>query len=869
MTYETGTGRLKVTAYTARKARAVPGARVTVTLESGEVLTAAADEGGNAGPFEVPCPPRALSLAQNSAQRPYAVCTVAVGAPGFSSARTVGAQVFDGVLSLMEFELIPAGTGLARSESVYEVPAHALFEGDAGSGPAPAAACAAAPAVLIQPVVPKTITVHLGRPAASARDVTVSFRDYIKNVASSEVYPTWPEESLRANIHAQISLAMNRIYTEWYKSKGYAFDITNSTSYDQYYVHGRDIFEPMSRITDEIFDTYARKEGTVNPYYTEYCDGKSVTCPGMKQWGTKTLAEQGKNALQILRYYYGADLELVRTDNIADVPESYPGAPLRTGSTGSAVRTIQRQLNRIAQDYPFFGRLAVDGTFGEDTAEVVKKFQTQFDLSPDGVVGRATWYKISYIYVSVKDLAELTSEGERPSGSLEAGVYPGRALRLGSRGDDVQQVQFWLSELAQFAPAIPAPAVDGVFGAGTQRAVTAFQTQYGLAADGVVGRATWEKLYAEYVLLENDTRPPDADGTGPGAYPGTALRQGSRGDAVRRVQFWLRIADGAALAVDGVFGPATAAAVTTFQTQYGLAADGVVGRATWEKLYEAYTDVTSGLLAPGERPGQYPGTPLREGSRGAAVKEVQYYLYLLGAYYPEIPALAVDGVFGRATAAAVRAWQQLAGLAVDGVVGRATWDSIYAQFQRLRRVDGPLAALRRLAWPGYVLRRGQDGTAVRLLQFMLAFTGFFCDEVLPVGPADGVFGEETQRSLESFQRLAGLAVTGEAGEKTWNALAAACLALAAAAPAKGAAGEYPGFVLAQGSAGAAVLALQQRMNAIAARFCAAPFVPETGVFGEETLAAVRDFQQGFGLPVTGFVDRATWDAIFNYVAMEG
>ncbi len=405
MTYETGTGRLKVTAYTARKARAVPGARVTVTLESGEVLTAAADEGGNAGPFEVPCPPRALSLAQNSAQRPYAVCTVAVEAPGFSGARTVGAQVFDGVLSLMEFELIPAGTGLARSESVYEVPAHALFEGDAGSGPAPAAACAAAPAVLTQPVVPKTITVHLGRPAASARDVTVSFRDYIKNVASSEVYPTWPEESLRANIHAQISLAMNRIYTEWYKSKGYAFDITNSTSYDQYYVHGRDIFEPMSRITDEIFDTYARKEGTVNPYYTEYCDGKSVTCPGMKQWGTKTLAEQGKNALQILRYYYGADLELVRTDNIADVPESYPGAPLRTGSTGSAVRTIQRQLNRIAQDYPFFGRLAVDGTFGEDTAEVVKKFQTQFDLSPDGVVGRATWYKISYVDCTKRRIA--------------------------------------------------------------------------------------------------------------------------------------------------------------------------------------------------------------------------------------------------------------------------------------------------------------------------------------------------------------------------------------------------------------------------------------------------------------------------------
>ena len=229
-----------------------------------------------------------------------------------------------------------------------------------------------------------------------------------------------------------------------YKSKGYNFDITNSTSYDQYYVHGRSIFEPMDRITEEIFNTYARKQGTIDPYYTEYCDGKTVSCKGMKQWGTVTLAQQGRNALQILQYYYGNDLELVRTNNIADIPESYPGTPLRIGSTGDAVRVIQRQLNRIAQDYPFFGRTSVDGVFGQTTADVVKKFQKQFNLTQDGVVGRATWYKISYIYVSVKKLAQLTSEGERPSGDLVAGTYPGTALRQGSRGDSVEQVQFWL-----------------------------------------------------------------------------------------------------------------------------------------------------------------------------------------------------------------------------------------------------------------------------------------------------------------------------------------------------------------------------------------------------------------------------------------
>ena len=205
----------------------------------------------------------------------------------------------------------------------------------------------------------------------------------------------WPEQALRANIHAQISLALNRVYTEWYPSKGYNFNLTNSTSYDQYYVHGREVFDVMRRITDDIFNTYVRRPGTIDPYYTEYCDGKSVTCNGMKQWGTVTLAQNGMNALQILQYYYGNNIEIVRTNRIQSIPESYPGTPLRIGSTGTSVRTIQRQLNRIARDYPSFGTVTVDGVYGQNTADVVKKFQKQFGLTVDGVVGRNTWYKIS------------------------------------------------------------------------------------------------------------------------------------------------------------------------------------------------------------------------------------------------------------------------------------------------------------------------------------------------------------------------------------------------------------------------------------------------------------------------------------------
>ena len=304
----------------------------------------------------------------------------------------------------------------------------------------------------------------------------------------------WPEQALRANIHCQISLALNRIYTEWYPSKGYTFNITNSTSYDQYYVHGRTVFEVMVRITDDIFNTYLRKRGTVNPYYSEYCDGKSVTCPGLKQWGTVTLANNGRSALQILRYYYGSDIEIVRTSNIQSIPQSYPGSPLRQGDSGTAVFTLQRQLNRITKDYPFLGKLTVDGVFGSRMAATVRAFQKQFNLTADGVVGRQTWYKISYIYVSVKDLAELTSEGETSSGTLSDGTWGGTVLRTGSTGSAVEQLQFWLNTLAQYESAIPAVKVDGVYGSATANAVRAFQRKYGLSAQGVGRKGAERKL---------------------------------------------------------------------------------------------------------------------------------------------------------------------------------------------------------------------------------------------------------------------------------------------------------------------------------------------------------------------------------------
>ena len=583
---------------------------------------------------------------------------------------------------------------------------------------------------------------------------------------------TWPEQALRANIHCQISLALNRIYTEWYPSRGYNFNITGSPGYDQAYVHGRTVFDVMVRLTDDIFSTFIRKTGTVNPYFSEYCDGKTVSCPGLKQWGTVTLAEQGRSALSILRYYYGNDVEVIRTSNIASIPESYPGSPVRRGDRGPSVFTLQRQLNRITKDYPFFGTLTPDGIFGEQMAETVKRFQRQFSLTADGVVGRQTWYKISYIYVSVKDLAELTSEGETSSGVLSDGTWGGTVLRTGSRGGAVEQLQFWLNTISQYVASIPSVSVDGSFGSRTAAAVRAFQRRYGLAVDGVVGEATWNAIYAQFFSIQSD------NGT-PNAYPGTALRQGDEGQNVRLVQFWLKIARTVYTAlnnptVDGQFGAATKRAVEAFQRYFGLTADGVVGRTTWNKLREVYTDIANDLLAERLRPGEFPGV-LRRGASGRAVRELQYYLYLMHTYNPSLPSVNIDGNFGAATEAAVRAFQRQAGLTADGVVGRATWENLYAQANILRQA-GPVVTVNRMAYPGAPLEVGSEGPAVLYYTVLLTRIAYYYNAVSSPGTGS-VYTDQTAAGTRSLQHLLGLPETGEVDADTWEAAEGLGLAL--------------------------------------------------------------------------------------------
>lgn len=855
------TGILRIQAFAARKSAPVEGVRIAITGD-GFAAVRHTDAQGNAEDVTIQTPACRLSLEeQNTTQRPYAVCSLTASKPGYRTVRIQGVQIFPGQVTLAQPEMIPeTEAGRDVPDVPVVIPEHPLFAGQGGSGARPVVECPAAPLVLDRVVIPKTITVHLGKPSASARNVTVSFRDYIANVASSEVYPTWPEQALRANIHCQISLALNRIYTEWYPSKGYSFNITNSTSYDQYYVHGRTVFDVMVRLTNDIFNTYIRKKGTVNPYYAEYCDGKSVSCAGLKQWGTVTLANQGKNALQILRYYYGNDVEIVRSDNIRSIPQSYPGSPLRQGSSGPAVFTLQRQLNRIAKDYPFLGKLNVDGVFGAQMASTVRAFQKQFNLTADGVVGRQTWYKISYIYVSVKDLAELTSEGETAGGTLPDGSWGGTVLRQGSRGSAVERVQFWLNTIAQYDDNIPTLTVDGIFGTGTTAAVRAFQRRHGLTVDGVVGKTTWDAIYREYRSIQSD------NGT-PNAYPGTPLRPGDRGQNVRLVQFWLKIARSVYSAlndvgVDGIFGPSTTAAVKKFQSYFGLASDGIVGRATWTKLYEVYNDAANDLLAPNLRPGDYPGV-LRVGSSGRAVRELQFYLYILSAYQSSIPAVSIDGRFGPSTEASVRAYQKFAGLTVDGIVGRATWDSLYKRASQLRQ-SGPVIVFERQPWPGAPLQEGSEGPSVLYYTVLLQRIGYYFDSVQSL-PLSNRYTPETVVATRSLQALLNLPVTGIVDQETWAAAEALGLQLAAFTPSgdRNAAlgSQYPGYALGEGSIGPEVEQIARWLNQRAAVYCGDPFVEQSPDFTAALAAAVKAAQGRAGLLETGTVGRMTWNAL--------
>ncbi|MBR1376913.1 MAG: peptidoglycan-binding protein [Bacilli bacterium] len=438
------------------------------------------------------------------------------------------------------------------------------------------------------PIVPNNITVHLGAPDEPARNITVPFTDYIANVASSELYPTWPRNALIANIYTIISFAMNRIYNEWYRSKGYSFDITSSPSYDQTYIENRSTYENINDIVGEIFNNYVVKGNQIQPYFTRYCDGRVTTCDGLSQWGSVSLANQGKTPLQILQYYYGNDISIKYDAPVGDTTGGYPGYEVGLGNAGNPVLAIQRDLRRISQNYPAIpGITTTLGIYDQETENAVRKFQEIFGLPVTGVVDKATWYKIKYVYTSVKKLSDLYSEGLSLD---EATFLYTDELNYGDTGIEVEYVHYFLDALAFLDKDIPRLPTNSIYNDNTITMVKAFQEKYNLPVTGVFTYSDWLVLQRAYDNILKSF-PSEYQEYVSELYPDYFLTRGMTGNDVRRLQrFLLAICKFdksiPGVRVNGVFDELTEKSIKKLQDDYDFDINGVVGPLLWKKIVE-------------------------------------------------------------------------------------------------------------------------------------------------------------------------------------------------------------------------------------------------------------------------------------------
>lgn len=438
--------------------------------------------------------------------------------------------------------------------------------------------------------VPTEITVHLGNPDEAAENVTVPYIDYIKNVASSELYPTWPEDALRANIHAITSIAMNRVFTEWYRSRGYNFDITNSTQYDQSFVLNRGIFDTVSVIADEIFNQYIVREGQVQPLYATFCDGRISQCNGLLQWGTVDLANQGYTPMDILKYYYGENIEIVTNPPVGNVESSYPGEPLKLGDSSLYVLRMQLYLDRIRSNYPGIPQIQpIIGHFNESTEQAVKAFQSAFNLPVTGVIDQATWYLIRRIYNAVTKLAELTAQGILLSRLTN---ITQETFLQGDIRPRVEVIQYALNVLSVYFPTIRGVAITGIFDEQTREQVIEFQKTVNLEPTGVVDAETFDMLMSSLFGIL-DTLPPEAVYLPELRWPGVNYTLGDEGPGIYFIQEMLSYISLIIPAIpyiepNSVFDETTQRAVRAFQETQEINQTGIVDSVTWNAIVDVY-----------------------------------------------------------------------------------------------------------------------------------------------------------------------------------------------------------------------------------------------------------------------------------------
>lgn len=566
---------------TGRGAIPVKQAKVTVTEENEKVIaTVYTNDVGKTEVLMLDAPSKELAGTPFAATIPYSICHASIEAEGFIPIQVRGIQLFDEMLSIEQIQMVPLPISKGSKVNVYDIPEHILRQDD-GKRMEYSSVGRENRKGRSYVHIPTHITVHLGKPEDSAVNMTVSFLDYIKNVASSELYPTWPQAALEANIYAQITFTLHRLYTGWYSENGYDFDITNQVEYDQAFTPGRNIYSRISQIVDRVLAWYIRQMDKEGPYFTNYGNGGKSMCTGLSKWGTVSLAEQGYAPSEILQYYYGEQMELMEANLVEPVNSPFPGFVLERGSISPSVETIEKKLNCIHRYFaPIPMIIDVDYRFTSETERAVLEFQKVFELERTGKVNEGTWNRIACVNTAILKLYEMDHDGEMQPIPCNP---PTILLRFGSRGIYVRLVQYFIKVISCFYEEIRTVDIDGIFGKGTAAAVLDVQHHFDLGPDGIVGPLTWDQLYNVYLGIATTIGiiiP----------YPGYLVRRGIRGDNVYLMQEYLKLISTRVnipdLDLDGIFGPGTEASVMAFQELFGLDVDGIIGKNTWDRIVD-------------------------------------------------------------------------------------------------------------------------------------------------------------------------------------------------------------------------------------------------------------------------------------------
>lgn len=631
----------------------------------------------------------------------------------------------------------------------------------------------------IETYIPENITVHLGPPGTYAPNVTVTFLDYIKNVASSEIYPTWPETAIAANIIAQISFALNRVFTEYYRSRGFDFDITSLPAYDQTFVNGRDTFENVGELAEQLWTTYIRRKGSIEPLYAQYCNGTTTTCSGLSQWGTVALAEQGLSPIEILRSYYGDNIELVENAPVVGFETSVPPYVLRLGAASNDVAILQARLNRISSNYPNIPKIAnVNGIYDLSTRDAVTEFQRTFSLTTDGITGRSTWYEVLRVYTAVKKLSELNSEqityDEIPI------VFP-LEIAPGSTGNEVRVIQYYLNFISSYYDTVPSIEIDGIYGPLTEASAAAFQTTMGLPATGVIDEPTFDLMYENYLAFVRSL--PDESGAAAVPFPGNNLLLGSEGEDVRLLQTYLSVIRQdypsiTELTPDGIFGAQTEQAVKDYQELFGLNVNGVVGSLVLDskhiQQYRRDRKPAGGTVGNMNKENITAEPDRSITDRPSVVRETQIMLTRLSLHsekHAELSPLHVGGSLDDPTRKEIEKFQRIEGMNADGELDIDTYNTLKGSYAAVHEKLSPphgVAPVQSSLQNG--ISAGEESVDVMMVQLMLNSLSAVM-ETASLVELSGIYDEPTENAIRELQQIYRIEEDGIVDTLTWNRLA--------------------------------------------------------------------------------------------------